>query len=281
MFKRYYHCFVAGLYDLTFDEKKNLVSPEQFREELKTALHPKDHKLAEMLFLPYDNNNLIAYLTGEENEYESLGNYSVEDFDEQVSRLNSIVPVKDNLPEYMVKVIVKWLDDEKEIDPVVAEKMLTEGYYEMVINSKNRFLRRWYEYQLNFNNIFALRNSQELGVDAADQIVGSNDLAHELRAVSRRKGETRVPPEPDYATELFTIATETSFIERELKSDMTRWEYINDLIFFEYFTIDYILGYTTKLLIADRWRKLDRETGEKVLLKLVSELKEVKVEEEA
>lgn len=274
MFKRYYHCFIAGLHELGFDDGKNITTLTDFRSELRDILHPDDFNLASKIFLPYDNSNLIRYMAGKRDEMDGLGNYTVEDFDEQVERLGSIIKVPDILPDYMVGVIRDWLASENNIDFIEAEKALIQGYYTLASETGNRFLKRWTEYELDLNNILVLKNSLEMSLDASQQIIGSNELAEELKIISRRKSDFRVPPEPAYATELFNIAGESEFLDREIKLDVAKWNYINDLVFFEYFTIDFILGYMVKLGIALRWKSLDNETGERMLKKLVAELKE-------
>lgn len=274
MFKRYYHCFIAGLYDLGFDDGKSIVTLNDFRSELEEILHPDDLELASIIFLPYDNSNLIRYMAGKRDEMDALGNYTADDFDDQIERLGSIIKVEDILPAYMVDVIGDWLASEKSIDLLGAEKALIEGYYTLASESGNKFLKRWSEYEMDLNNILVLKNSMEMSLDASQQIIGSNELAEELKIISRRKSDFRVPPEPDYATELFNIAGENEFLDREIKLDIAKWNYINDLIFFEYFTIDFILGYMVKLGIALRWKGLDPETGERMLKRLVEELKE-------
>lgn len=274
MFKRLYHFYVASLYDLSFDDGKNLVSLTDFRSEMKENLHPKDYHLASLLFMPYDNKNLLRFIAGKEGQHDDHGNFSREDFEEQVELLDSIIKVEDILPSYMVAVISDWLAAEKSIDLIEAEKRLAEGYFQMVKDSGSNFLRKWSEFELDVNNILVLKNSMELQIDATDQIVGSNQLTEELRVISRRKSDFRIPPEPDYATQIFNTAGETEFLEREIKIDQIRWNYINDLIFFEYFTIDFILGYLVKLSIALRWKELIPEKGEEMLKRLVTELKE-------
>lgn len=273
MFKRFYHCFIAGLYDLTLDDGKNLISLHDFREELSGILHRDDFQLVNILFLPIDNSNLLRYISGETDKINSLGNYTTEDFEEQVSRLDSIIKVDDILPEYMVSVIKEWLASEKALNRIRAEKLLTEGYYVLAAQSGNKFLKKWIEYDLDMNNILVLKNSLDLGIEVSDQIIGSNKLAEELRLISRKKSDFRVPTEPEYASSIFNIAGENDFLEREMKIDLVRWNHLNDLIFFEYFTIDYILAYLIKLFIAHRWLALDEVTGQEMLKKLVSELK--------
>jgi len=271
MFRRYYHCFIAGLYDLTLDDGKSLLP----LRELAGILHKDDYQLVRILFLPYDNSNLLKYMSGEVSKINSLGNYTVEDIEEQISRLDSIIKVDDILPEYMVSVIKTWIASEKSMNQIVAEKLLTEGYFKVAAGSGNKFLKKWVEYDLDMNNILVLKNSMELGIEVSEQIIGKNALAEELRAISRKKSDFRVPTEPEYASSIFNIAGESDFLEREMKIDIVKWNHINDLIFFEYFTIDFILAYLIKLSIAHRWMELDSATGQEMLKKLISELKTI------
>jgi hypothetical protein len=276
MFKRYYHCFVAGLWDLGFDDGKTPVSLTGFREELQYVLHEDDYALVKILFLPYDNANLIRFMSGRSFASDSPGNFTFEDFSEQINRLDSIVKMDNVLPDYMVSCISEWLNSEKTMNLIEAEKKLTEGYYDIAMNSGNLFLKSWAEFEMNVNNILVLKNVMETGIDGSMQLIGNNEFTEELKAITCRKCDFTMPPEPDYAETIFNIAEQSEFLERELKIDMLKWNFVNDKTFFEYFTIGFILGYLVKLLIALRWKSLDNETGEKMLKRLVTELTESK-----
>jgi len=276
MFIRYYHCFVAGLWDLGFDEEKNLVSLTGFRDELQNILHEDDFALVKILFLPYDNANLLRFMSGKSFISDFPGNFTFEDFSEQIERLDSILKMENILPDYMVLSVSEWLRSEKTMDLLEIEKKLTEGYYNIAMNSDNLFLRTWAGFEMDVNNLLVLKNAMALGIDSSMQFIGDNEFTEELRAISRRKGDIDIPPEPDYAEEVFKITEEHEFINRELKIDLLKWKFVNDQTFFEYFTIGYILGYLVKLQIAMRWKSLESEIGEKMLKRLVNELTERK-----
>jgi len=61
MTNRQYYYLIAGLPDIVLDQPKMPFSVAAFREELKTHLHPEDYQLAEWLFLPADNRNLLHF----------------------------------------------------------------------------------------------------------------------------------------------------------------------------------------------------------------------------
>jgi len=272
MQKRHYHCFVAGLADLTFDDKKSYIDLAEFREELKIVLHPKDYSLVSVLFLPHDNKNIVTFLEEKNDSWDSLGNYSAQDFEEQKRIIHSTHRENNILPDYMVELITAWVNAEKGIDMAGMDKKLTEGHINMALNSGNRFLENWIRFDRDLNNIFTLINSKVLDLDAGNFIIGNDPFAKELLDLFERGKDFILPAEPENARLIFKIATENEFMERERKIDITRWDFIDSITFFEYFTIDLILGYLIKLSIVLRWKQLEPETGKMMLQKLVEDM---------
>jgi hypothetical protein len=272
MFRREYYCLVAGLADLAFDSNKGVLEMADFREELKTILHPADYSKVSVLFLPADNNNLVAFLKGSNELPGPQGNFTLADFAEQKGILQSINKEDNILLPYMVKFMIDWLNSENGIDKTESDKRLTEGYINAGLNSGNRFLRKWIRFDSDMKNILTLVNAKMLGLDAVNLIVGNDYLAELLREIYISGKDFQVPVEPEYVPGLFRIAVESEFLEREKKSDLARWDFIDSETFFEYFTIDFILGYIIKHSIVLRWKLLDPETGKNMLDRLVKDM---------
>lgn len=269
---RYYHCLVAGLADLVFDSSKNYLDMVEFREELKNALHPLDFSLISILFLPYDNKNIVAFLEGNDDSWHPLGSYTLQDFKEQKRIIYSILREKNILPDYMVELITAWFDEEKEIGKIEIGNILAEGYINMALNSGNWFLEKWFRFERDLNNIFTLINSKSLNLDAGTFMIGNDPFTRELKEIYNRGKDFIIPSEPDYASMIFKIATETEFLERERRIDLTRWDFVDSITTFEYFTINLILGYLIKLSIVLRWQQLKPETGKMMLQKLIDDM---------
>ncbi|HUX57945.1 MAG TPA: DUF2764 family protein [Bacteroidales bacterium] len=269
---RYYHCLVAGLADLVFDTSKNYMDMIEFRRELKIALHATDYSLVSILFLPHDNKNIVTFLEGKEDSWDNLGNYSLQDFEEQKRIIYSILRENNILPDYMVELIAAWFDAERGIDKVEMGNKLTEGYINMALNSGNSFLENWIRFDRDLNNIFTLINSKSLNLDAGSFIIGNDPFTKELIDISDRGKEFIIPSEPDYASIIFKMATESEFLERERRIDIARWDFVDSINSFEYFTIDLILGYLIKLSIVLRWKQLEPETGKVMLQKLINDM---------
>jgi hypothetical protein len=196
MFKRRYYYLVAGFADLIFDSGKGYPDLMEFREELKNNLHPSDYYLVSLLFLPYDNDNMIAFLENKTDSWQSLGNYSLEDFEEEKSILQSVIKIKDILPPYMVEVMARHIIEEHTFDRISLWKNLTEGYIEMVLNSGNSFLKKWISYDRDIRNIFTLVNAKELDLDAVRYITGNDPFAQELISIFNSGRDFLIPQEP-------------------------------------------------------------------------------------
>jgi hypothetical protein len=165
-----------------------------------------------------------------------------------------------------------WLNSENGIGKTETDKRLTDGYIYTGLNSGNRFLEKWIRFDSDLKNILTLVNAKMLGLDAENLIVGDDHLANRLREIYSSGKDFQIPVEPEYVPGLFRIAVESEFLEREKKSDIARWDFIDSETFFEYFTIDLILGYLIKLSIVLRWKLLDPETGKNMLDRLVKDM---------
>lgn len=273
MFKREYHYLVAGLADLIFDGSKDVSDIAEFREELEHSLHPSDYSVVCTLFLPHDNKNLLTFLEGSGREWDNLGIYSRHDMEEQRRISESILREDDILPPYMVEAMRNWSDTGSTNDRFETERFLTEGYINTALASGNRFLMNYIRFDRDMKNVSALISSKALGLDAVNFISGDYPLAYRLKEIFKSSRDFQIPPEPDYVPDIFRIMMEEEFLERERKIDIARWDFINTNTFFEYFSIDWIMGYLLKLSIVTRWKELDPETGKIMLRNLVEEMK--------
>lgn len=273
--ERYYYYFVAGLADLVFDSGKNYPGMTEFRTELKNNLDPRDYYLTSLIFLPDDNRNLISFLEEKDEEWDELGTFSRNDFEEQKRINGSIVREKNILPEYMVRSMLEYTDSEAGITLPKLRKKLTEGYINMALASGNRFLEKWVRFDTDLNNIFIFLNSKALDLDPTDHLIGNDAFAFELLELFRSGKDFPAVFRHEYASSVFKIATESEFLDRERKIDLIRWDYIDKINVFEYFTINQILGYLIKYSIVLRWSKLDPETGQILLKKFIEETESV------
>ncbi|MCY1719534.1 DUF2764 family protein [Prolixibacteraceae bacterium Z1-6] len=271
MLKKEYYCLVAGLPDLLFNENKLAVNSLNFREELKYQLSHSDYKLVEFLFLPFDNKNLINLLFQQNHPFNSLGIISKTKLEEQLSPTDEEII----LPEYMLQFIT-WMKkrDSKEFS-IEAENILHSLYYEFVLTTKNQFLKNWFLFELNTKNILTAFNCIHHNYELDEQLlqVPQNDTVYSLLLNKRLKFELFEDEFP-FSDQIFRIAeSDAKSIEKEKTLDRIKWDYLDEFTFFHYFTIEKILSFILKLMISERWMKLDTETGRQLLDRLINDLK--------
>jgi hypothetical protein len=101
-------------------------------------------------------------------------------------------------------------------------------------------------------------------------MIGSNFVVTAiLRSNARDFGLTQDFPEIE---PLLNAWESGNMLEREKAIDLMKWQWIDDQIFFEYFTIEKILGFMLQLEIVERWMLLDSKEGEKMVQDLLRKL---------
>lgn len=268
MLKRQYHCFISGLPALSLDDSRLWISPGEFGEMLKENLHPDDYRQAELVFMENDKRNLAAYLVSGKNTDSLPANYSVSDFQEQEKLFSAILPSADILPRYMVNVMKENLQEEGKKDKLKIEHELSEGYYHYLMENAVPFLKAYSIFDFNLRNLVAFIKAGRHNISQEQFITGDSVHAGHLRDYA---GKNLVKDhEFEFFDEIVSYTGSASFADEEMKYDRLRWRVIEDMVFFDNFSIDRIIGYLLQLLIARRWSALDRDKGEEKLRQILA-----------
>lgn len=72
-----------------------------------------------------------------------------------------------------------------------------------------------------------------------------------------------------------------SLVEREKKTDLLAWKWLEDESFFNYFTVERLFVFLLQLEMIERWISLDKEKGNELFRQMIQHLKEeVQIPEE-
>ena len=129
----------------------------------------------------------------------------------------------------------------------------------------------WFEFNLNINNILVAFTSRKFKWDIASNVVGNTEVCEALRTSSAR--DFGLSGEVDVFESLVKISEITELVEREKKLDALRWNWMEDAIFFDYFTIERIFAFLLKLEMIERWISLDKERGNQLFRSIIESLK--------
>ena len=268
-----YYYLIAGLADINLDDSKAPVSAESLRTELYDALDSADRKVMDMLLMENDCRNLISMLRdGSVAADAPLGLLSAERMEELVAQVKADeAPAKD-IPGFMYAFVQEWLNDSWREHAAFAEDRLWSLFYEYAMGSGNEFVCKWYEFNLDLNNILSAITARTYKLDMQKVIVGDNATAQALRTSGAR--DWGLSQEIDFFDDVVRLIDEDDLAQRERKTDQLRWRWLEENTFFNYFTVERLFSYMVRLGMVERWTTLDKEKGQQLFRQLIGELKE-------
>lgn len=263
MISRNYYYLVAGLPDIILEQSKLSVSLNDFKEELPAHLHPDDYDLIETLFLPADNRNVLNMVLKNIEDFDDSGKYTFDELEEDIKE-------PENLPPYL-KTFITHFKTNQPFDPEMSwEDQLTSLYYDHAVTVNNKFLRNWFIFERDINNILTGLAARLHKFPAETKLIGKNTVTDAIRKSNAR--DFGLTAEFPFVEKLIQINENINLLEREKAIDQLKWNYIDDLNTFNYFSIEVVLGFVIKLGMVERWLKLDKETGEKMFRQLLKDL---------
>ncbi len=269
MFGNNYYCLVAGLREYALDSETKGFDLAAIREEILGELSKRDREAVKLLYGYYDTENLIAARAGRQN-HNPLGLLSREEIEEALQDPR-------RLPRELGEVVEAYAreeedEEERTIDTSRPfEKSLMEAYFRLCARSKSRFLKAWSEFDRTLRNISAAATARTIGREPDQVLVGGGFVVEQLRRSSAAdfglRGEL-----PYIDTVLAAVNDEQNLLEKEHKIDLIRWNESEELSVYDYFNIDFILSYLTRMNIVARWTLLDKERGRRMFDRLIAEL---------
>lgn len=275
-----YYTLIAGLPDLVISDVTSAPSAHLFLSELRKQLTRDDFKLAQVLMLPVDNKNLWNLLSQNDTEFIYTGNFRLTDFEHAIEFRKNLEHPIDEMPDYFHRFINAYLDEIDLYPDMAKENQLVQLFFDYLASVKNRFLTDWFRFDQTLRNIVVALQAKKYGLNYDKHLLGEGEIISNLKRNQAR--DFGLAGEFPLIEKLMQIvgtmpidvsASDVNLLETEMKLDTLRWEYIDERLFFEYFSIDRVLGYLLKLTILDRWRILDRTAGEQIFRLFIENLK--------
>ncbi len=135
------------------------------------------------------------------------------------------------------------------------ENSLSAEFYAKAAESKNRFIREYFDFDGRLRNMKVNYLAKRLGKHGDSYLVEM--------------------PEADFEEEkqINEILENADFVDREQKMDELKWEKASDIARMDYFNMNAILAFLVKAKTVQRWAELDPTKGEEMFAKLVEELR--------
>jgi hypothetical protein len=267
-----YYYLVAGLPDLHQEDSKGVPALEVLKSELKEQLTVSDNKLLNLLFYGYDNQNLLLFIKNREAALNPLANITHVEWENlfELIKEENYRPDKIFLP-YLLTYINTNFEEEIVGKGITPEDYLAGLYYEFAMKSDNKFLCKWFEFNLDINNMLTAIACRKHNLDSRQLVIGHNEIAKTLRHSHAR--DLGISALFEYYDVVYRIAEESDLLEREKKIDALKWNWLEENTFYHYFSIERILAYVLRVEMLERWKLLSVEAGTQIFRELLLSLK--------
>ena len=149
---------------------------------------------------------------------------------------------------------------------------IDEVTLEQGLKAKNRFVREWFAFNRDMNNVLVAQICRKHGFDVKQQVIGEGEVAEQLRTHSNQKdfGLNELPG--DYQA-ILALAQIEDLMAREKGMDAIRFEWLHDRTEFDFFSPEMVFAYYLEAVMLHRWSILTVEEGEKVFRGMVADMK--------
>lgn len=163
-----------------------------------------------------------------------------------------------------------WWDDACRV--LSEEDLRTQILYEYGMARGCPFVRKWFEYNQDMNNVMAATICRKHGMPVEKAIVGDNEVALILRKNLPNK-DFGLGGVLDMLPEIMSVVEKTNLMEREKKMDALRFIWLEEQTRFVYFQRENVLAYWLELQMLNRWSMLTVDKGEQVFREIVAEMR--------
>lgn len=254
--KQEYYYLVAGLPELDFLSSYVPFTPKAFREDLPDKLESKDFELVCHLLYARDNYNVLNILFDRTDSITYEGNYSSKELKKGIE--GTFV-----LPLYISNFIFNFHESKSKYNEYQWAALLHKSYVQEVERLNNDFLNSWMRFEWELKKILFETSKTRLITSLPKLFTPSDEGIDDLfqNSSNRFYHERSI----DIVGGVEKIIGIRDILEREKKIDFLRWRQLEAFALFEYFTIEAILVFIIKLMINERWMKLQQNKKTKFL----------------
>lgn len=257
-----YYYLISSLPDLELDNGKNYLSINEFISFCEEELKEEDFKELKKLFI-FNDIKSAAFSKDKEFKVLSPSFYSDDEFRENLKDTDSFFPF---LAEYFF-----YDKSDKKLQPKLLNiDEIILFFYEYINDFGNSFIKNYFMFELNLHNVTTALSLRANKITDPDKIIPYGDEASALiKSSSQDFGLSLLI---DFMDKLTEVYKENNLIKIEKTIDQIRWDYLEESLGIEFFTVNYIFAYAVKLLSIERWNLLTDKKGDETLNGLIAQI---------
>lgn len=259
-----YYCLIAGLPEISPDDKKLSLSVQELRIYLSDYLTKKEMDTINLFFYPNDNAQILRLLQKQEPDLNLQTVFTASQLEDEIQD-----PMF--LPSYIKEYLLDLQKEDRENIKRLTEVELSERYWDFMLSQKEKLVKKYAEFSLNIKNLITALNCRKYHLDIEKEIIGDSYFTNQLKTSRARDFElSDLYP---YVDQVLALFEKGNTAEREYRIDMLYWEFLDEMTENKYFTFDNVIAFTLKLMILERWSKMTTEQGKIIFRELLERFK--------
>lgn len=259
-----YYCLIAGLPEISPDDKKLSLSVQELRIYLSDYLTKKEMDSINLFFYPNDNAQILRLLQKQEPDLNLQTVFTASQLEDEIQD-----PMF--LPSYIKEYLLDLQKEDRENIKRLPEVELSERYWNFMLSQKEKLVKKYAEFSLNIKNLITALNCRKYHLDIEKEIIGDSYFTNQLKTSRARDFElSDLYP---YVDQVLALFEKGNTAEREYRIDMLYWEFLDEMTENKYFTFDNVIAFTLKLMILERWSKMTTEQGKIIFRELLERFK--------
>lgn len=260
-----YYCLIAGLPEISPDDKKLSLSVNELRTYLSDYLTKEEIDVINLFFYPNDNVQILRILRKQEADPNLQTVFTASQLEDEIQDPMFV-------PSYLKDYLLDLQKEDRETSNRLAEVELSERYWNFMLSQKEKLVRKYAEFSLNVKNLITALNCRKYHLDIEKEVIGDSFFTKQLKTSRARDFELSDDfPYVDDILNLFEKDNNTA--EREYKIDMLYWKFLDEMTEHKYFTFDNVIAFMLKLMILERWSKMTTEQGKTIFRELLERFK--------
>ncbi|MBR5602939.1 MAG: DUF2764 family protein [Bacteroidales bacterium] len=255
-----YYCLIAGLPEISPDDKKLSLSVHELRSYLNDYLSREEVDIINLFFYPNDNAQILRLLQKQEADPSLQTVFTVSQLEDEIEE-----PMF--LPSYLKEYLLDLQKEDRETSKRLPEVELSERYWNFMLSQKEKLVRKYAEFSLNVKNLITALNCRKYHIDIEKEVIGDSYFVNQLKT-SRAK-DFELSDDYPYVDEVLALFDKDNTAEREYKIDMLYWDFLDEATGRKYFTFDNVIAFMLKLMILERWSKMTTEQGRAIFRELL------------
>ena len=267
-----YYYLMAGLPEINLSDTKPGYDMDDLTEQLHESLTKMDARLmSDYFFMQRDCRNLVALLKNPDAEVKLDGIYTMELYLDLITSAKELNFNVHRYPSFLSEFARHWAFN-KDVKGYFPEDEILYRFYDYAIRTcRNKFVRRWYQLNMDVNNILTALLARKQKWNVSDFVKGNGEVQEQIRENSTKDFILSIDMEN--VEELKHIVEQTDPVQKEKMIDAFKWKWLDEQTMLEPFDIDSVFAYMCKLEMQYRWARLDVEKGKEHFRRIIDNLR--------